>query len=249
MLTIATYKWDVSHVPSVIHAMPRAYGADHVNKWARGVSRNLDMEHRLILFTDDAEGVDPSVTCLPIPQAHLVEKGGCFVRLWVFSDEAKDVLGERFVVMDLDGVIVGPLDPLFDRDDDFVIWHPGGRNRPTPFCASMWMLRAGSRTRVWDRFDEKDLEWRPLDGRPGQWLCNAHAHDAGYTVGGDQSWMSYCLWNGPEPFGLWTPKDGVHNYTRLPNPDKLPDGSRIVFFPGPRDPSMFHHSWLKEHWQ
>jgi hypothetical protein len=44
--------------------------------------------------------------------------------------DAADIFGERFVCMDLDCVIGGPLDPLFDRPEDLVLFKGTAPDRP-----------------------------------------------------------------------------------------------------------------------
>src|SRR3546814_19892900 len=46
----------------------------------------------------------------------------CYRRLSMFRRDAGEIFGERFVSMDLDVVVGGPLDPLFDRPEDLVLF-------------------------------------------------------------------------------------------------------------------------------
>jgi hypothetical protein len=48
--------------------------------------------------------------------------------------------------------VTGPLDPLFDRKDDFTILQGINTTNPCPYNGSIWMLKAGARPEVWSEF-------------------------------------------------------------------------------------------------
>lgn len=243
-----------------------AYTADHVNRFANMVRRNLSMPHEVVCVTDQPEGLDPSIRIVPLWDEGLREKGGCYVRLKAFSPEMQDIIGERFVSMDIDCVVTGPLDPLFDRDDEFVMWKNVGRG--TTYCGSMFLMTAGARRQVWDEFDVNDLELRTgkLDSsHPGGRWVHPYALDTGNVIGSDQAWISAVL--GPDE-AMWTAADGVLSFKadvhpryyrrRLikrdtPPPAELPEHSRVVFFHGREDPSQAHIQracpWIETHWR
>jgi hypothetical protein len=69
------------------------------------------------------------------------------------------IFGERFVCMDLDCVIGGPLDPLFDRQK---IWCCSRAPvRIAPYNGSMMLIRAGCRPQV---YEEVQPGWRDASG-------------------------------------------------------------------------------------
>lgn len=232
---------------------PRAYrshfGSEQVNVLQRMVARNLRLPHRFTCITDDPHGIDPSVRVIPlwdtygdIPSPAGPNNPSCYRRLRMFSAEARELIGERIVSMDLDTVITGDLTPLFDRDDDFVIWG-GVAMQPrlrVPFCwynGSLMMLRAGTRTRVWDEFDPRTSP---------QLAHRANAR------GSDQGWIAYCL---GEKEAVWTDRDGVYSYRShvVPARGALPVGARIVAFHGrndPWDPVVQRAApWIKEYYR
>jgi hypothetical protein len=160
----------------------------------------------------------------------------------MFSKEAATLIGERIVSMDLDTVITGDITPLLSRKEDFVIW--GGQamqpRMRVPFCwynGSLMMLKAGTRTRVWEEFD-------PLKSPRMAHIANAR--------GSDQGWISYCL---GDKEAVWTEKEGVASYRNhvVPNRQRLPEGTRIVAFHGKHDPWMPEvqalNPWIKEHYR
>lgn len=243
MLTVCTFKW---FDPNYRWNDNVIYGAEHVNKLYRGVKRNLDMDHEFVCVTDDAEGLDPAIRVVPIWDDY-AEMGGCYRRLKAFSSEMRDVLGPRFVWMDLDAVVLGDLTPLFSRDEPLILWRNGVGN--APYCGSMVMLDAGYGERIWTDFTPE--------------AAKVNQKATGY-VGTDQAWIG-AIAGDKQP--VWTRRDGVLSYRHVPrmrcplgvarrryglDPGTLPDNARVAFFHGPLDPSMPRvqedYPWVKENW-
>lgn len=115
------------------------YGAADVNSLARGVRRHLARPHRFICFTDDAAGLDPGVEALPLPELDLPPGSGDtrWRKIALFNRDLGGLSGTA-LFLDLDLVIVGPLDPFFDqpgqvvilRDDDLFRAKPLRRLKP-----------------------------------------------------------------------------------------------------------------------
>jgi hypothetical protein len=197
------------------------YTAQHVSTWAAMVRRNLSMPHRIACVTDIPEGIDPSVEIIAPPGDFLDirnprwanGKPQCYRRLSMFRRDAAEIFGERFVCMDLDCVVGGPLDPLFDRDDDLVLFK--GTSRARPYNGSMMMIRAGCRPQVFEDFNQAAA----LES--GQRFC-----------GSDQAWLMHKLGPGE---ATWSERDGVYwfggEYTKRRRYEP-----RVVFFPGGMKP-------------
>lgn len=244
MLEVICWKWKP----------PKGYrsqfGPETVNILRRMVERNLQLPHRFSCITDDPVGIDPEVRVIPlwddfaqVPNPSSPRNPTCYRRLKMFSEEAKALIGERIVSLDLDVVITGDLTSLFDHDHDFAIWggqtvNPDGRGPIYNwFNGSLMMLRAGARTKVWTDFDPATSPTK--------------AHRAGCR-GSDQGWISYCLGKSEKTWGL---ADGVFSYRNhiLPKGGKLPAGARIVVFHGQYDPwapSVQQRTpWIVQHYQ
>lgn len=215
-----------------------AFHVEHVNALRAAVERHYAAPHRFICVTNETEGFDAGVelardredfAAVPSPHGH--PNPSCYRRLRLFAPDAGATFGERFVSLDLDCVITGDLQPLWDRPDNFVIWRdPGGR---TPYCGSMMLLRAGARLQVWNDFDPK---------------ASPQAALTAGCMGSDQGWIAHCL--GPHE-ATWTAADGVLSYKRdALRRNFLPAGARIVFFhgrPKPWDPEPRALAWVREH--
>lgn len=258
MLRVVCWKWN-NQGPKRRRVK---YTAKHVNIFANMVRRNLSMPHEIVCITDDPEGIDPSIRIVPIWDDGLLAKGACYVRLKAFSREMKDIIGHRFVSIDLDCVITGPLDPLFDHDYDFVMWRNVGRG--CRYCGSMFLMDAGARSEVWERFDPGDLvndSGRVDNSHPGGRWVHPESIKAGNIIGSDQAWISSVLGDSEL---MWTAADGVLSYKAdcgggrrpklKPRQQKpLPDHAKIVFFHGVEDPSQpeiqKRTPWIEGYWK
>jgi hypothetical protein len=198
------------------------YPGHYIERLKAGVTRHLAQEFRFCVFAPEQE--DEYLTKIP----------GCFCRLRMFSPEwqAKHNLTGRIVCIDLDAVITGPLDPLFDRPEPFNILHGGNSANPCPYNGSMMMLRAGAHAEIWNEFTLKNAFAVPSFAYPDDqgWLAAKLPNASGWRVGSESG--AYCF-----------KKPG------WPDGDDLPKDARIVAFPGWRDPAKFQHlAWVKANW-
>ena len=231
MLTVACFRWRNVHQGFVLPAQRVSrYPVKWVYKLRDGVARHYDKPHRFVCITDEPIA---DVECLPL-WPDLAELGGCYRRLKLFDPEMA-LLGDRFVTLDLDAVIVGDLAPLFDRTEDFVINAHAGRLPPHQlYNGSMALMDRGARPQVWQQFDPQTMP---------RMLQNDHR-----VIGTDQAWIRTALGDGEARF---TASDGVYDVRHSPGLSRrLPDNARIVFFSGPRDPDTEKSRvpWIEEHW-
>ena len=96
------------------------YGPDYVDRLYGMVARNLTRPFRFVCLTDDPSGIRGEVICAPLPKlppiAQPKERG--WLKIGSFSPELAGLLDETVLYLDLDVVVMGSLDPLFE--------HPGG---------------------------------------------------------------------------------------------------------------------------
>jgi len=159
------------------------------------VRRYLSIPHRIAVVTDlpgDYDGIDVIAPPHDFEDARIPTWGEhmpqCLRRIAMFRPDAASIFGERFISMDLDCVISGPLDPLFDRSEDFVMYR--GVTRQRPYNGSMLMMTAGVRPQVYERFTPEG------------------AIEAGQRyLGSDQAWISHVLGAGE---ATWGAENGVH---------------------------------------
>lgn len=219
MISVVTFKWKPKP------GYRSMFGPETVNTLARMVGRHYAKAHKIFCVTDDARGIDPSVTVIPLwsdhadlPSPHGPGNPSCYRRLKMFSAEARKMFGSRFIALDLDCVVTGDLAPIFDRPEDFVIW--ADTNPTSPYNGSLILQTAGARRQVWDEFDPATS---PAKGRALNYF------------GSDQAWIGACL--GPDE-AKFSQADGVYSYRchLKPRRGTLPNDARLVMFHGAVDP-------------
>ena len=219
------------------------FSQTHVNTLQRMVARHYPHPHRFSCITDFTDGFAADVRVIPLWDDHRKRASiygpgtpSCYPRLKAFSGEMRELIGPRFVSIDLDVVVVRDLTPVWNRPEDFIIWGPDGRR--TPYNGSMWMMNAGAREKVWTRFNENPEK------------AVSRARGAGF-YGSDQAWMCYAL--GPSE-NRWKAQDGVYSYRMhlKNNRGLLPPDARMVFFEGHYDPwnkvTQQSCPWIKDHY-
>lgn len=239
MLTICCWQWTGTNLGD------RPYTPAQVTTLARSVKRVLSIPHRFVCVSDET-GFGPEVEVVETPAAAQAlaalrsPEGGrfpsCYRRLWSFSAEAREVLGERLFVTDIDWVPVRDFAHLFARSEDFVGWRPravwGTSQR---IAGGQYLLRAGTLTDVYTDFKGA--------------ASIAAARQAGFR-GSDQAWMSYKL-NGRA--ALWPGNAGIYSIRDLRNGLlPLPGDAAIVHFNGSCKQWDVRHQrlpWVREHWR
>lgn len=231
------------------------YEPEHVNVWAAMIERNITLPHRFIVVTDQPKAkylpfIEPlrlwndwrEVRCEQWPR-HFPQ---AWMRIRAFSKEMKKLFGPRFVNIDLDCVVTGNLDAILGRKEDFVICRRAPvtkRDIAAAYQSSMWLLKAGSRTKVWTEFHgENSLgaiarKYPPDEARP--------------FFATDQGWILYTL--GPKE-ATWDDKDGIYFWPWLrvnKKTEPLPENARIVFFQGSEKPWTIENppGWVRENYK
>lgn len=210
------------------------WDAVYAKRLFAGLRRNIKQPFRCALITDRdiKTGADVIVKVEP---DELTAQPGCLVRMRLFDRAMQESLGvsagDRIVNIDVDAVVTGSIDHLFERDDEFTIAQHFNTTNPCPFNGSLWMFRAGERHDVWDDFSLEAVSRIPFHAIPD-----------------DQAW----LWHKFPNAAAYTPTDGVYAFKKR-GWDKwgrriLPDDARLVVFPG-RDPAKYKEvGWIKRHW-
>jgi hypothetical protein len=173
-----------------------------------------------------------------VPSPHGRGNPSCYRRLKAFSAEAAEIIGERFVSIDLDA-------------SSPATWPRSGTGRrtsssgaiPQPPHALQRLDVPDDRRRaaqVWDRL------------RPGR--SPLLARRKGY-FGSDQAWIGAAL--GPTSRSGATPTGSIPSATtcrtRTARPGRCPDGAAVVFFHGKHDPwdpdVQAKYGWVVEHYR
>lgn len=236
MLTVVTWKWDTPGYRST-------FTSEAVNVLARMIGRHYPKPHRVVCVTDRPEGLDSAIEPISawndfadLPSPHGRRNPSCYRRLRLFHPDAAQYFGDRYVSIDLDAVITGNIEPLWDRPDDVVFWGDTNPQKGSHYNGSMMLLRAGARPHLWTEFNPQTSP--DLARVNGSW-------------GSDQGWISYRLGPGE---ARWGKADGVYSFRNdiksLPG-KPLPADARIVFWHGSDDPwgeLGQQLPWVREHW-
>jgi hypothetical protein len=228
VLNIVTFLWGTR------------YSEGYLDKLVAGISRHLAQPVRFMCVTERERQIEmpPGVERHAIKDPDLCKVKGCFARLRLFDAawQARRGIapGERIVGIDLDTVITGSLDPLFDRPEPFVIMQGGNAANPCPYNGALMLLSAGAHPEVWSDFSLEAASKIPFHSFPDDqgWIANKVPGAAGWKCGAES---------------------GVYVYQKPGWPGgkaetRLPAGARLVTFIN-RDPSKLTHlDWVKQNW-
>ncbi len=103
MQTVVCIRWGTS------------FGVEYVNRLHRAVRRHVLRPTRFVAFSDDTGGLDAGIEAFHIPPVHLPPglKPGPWRKLALWSPQLGDLEGDA-LFLDLDVLVTGQLDPLFD---------------------------------------------------------------------------------------------------------------------------------------
>lgn len=193
------------------------YDYRHVNAMVRMLKDYLYVLHDVVCFTDTPKGIIcPTELLQPLDIVVPEGKPNSYCRLRMFSPwAAKRFSGKMILSIDLDAVILKPIDPLNPPDLDFKI----NKGIACAYNGGMWLLRPGTRNKVWSLFSEHTFQTTQALG----------------LTGSDQAWLSHIL----PGEATWGKEDGVYHFSHTPLGTNLSE-CRIMFFAGAKKP------WSKE---
>ena len=221
MQTVICIRWGVE------------YGADYVNRLYRAVMRNVTRPTRFVAFTDPIEGLDAGIDTKPIPEIRLPTglKPGPWRKLALWAPDLGGL--ERDVLfLDLDILVTGPLDPLFDHEPGrlVLVRNPTQGRRDGIGNSSVMRFRAGSAPHLVSRFEADAVRFSYRFDNEQIYVTK----EAGLPVA---FWPAE--WCPSFKHGLLPPWP-----LYLFRPPQLPPEARIVVFTGhPRPDEAIHGIW------
>jgi hypothetical protein len=242
MISICTFLWKD---PNAKHVNNYSFGAKHVNRLARALHDNLTIPHEVVCITDDPSDIDVgAVRILPIWN-EFRDLGRCFVRLGLYANEMRNIIGPRIANIDLDVAILGNVDHIFGRTEPFVGYTD--TKNPTCYSGCLYLMDAGAKSQVYTSF-KRLYNMVPEQGRREHFLRNYNAYSG--FVGSDQSWQTEIIGEGLPKIGQ---TDRVWDYWTIEHLPDVPEDARIVFCNGMRrDLSMpsiqAKHKWADKYW-
>lgn len=238
-ISIVVFKWNKEGYRS-------QFTAEHVNRFFHMIDKNVTIPYRKICITDDPKGINHDIETIdlwdnPCPQYAQTnsQKPNCFYRLKLFDPKMRKIVGDKFVWMDLDAIVVKNIDNLLTDGADFKMWKVDGEYMP---CNGSFVShKTGTRPELWDLFNPKKIH--PVTGLKVAGM-----------IGSDQAWIGTQL-KEHEKLNTFGQKDGVYSYRChikkiLERGEPFPENCRIVFFHGrenPWDSKLYHkYKWIQE---
>jgi hypothetical protein len=234
------------------------YGVEYANRLYAMTARNMTAPFRFVCFTDDKTGLDPAIDARPLPSLPGVPESLAWtpwrkVSIWSAGLDA-DLLGRDALFLDLDVVVVGPLDDFFDHEPGrYVVienWTKRGRGIGN---TSVFRTRLGAHPEVYDTFIADPVGVQRRDNIEQELISRLLQGEQAY-------WPSaWCRSFKEELLPAWP--------QRLWAPAALPPDARIVVFHGKPDPAdaaqgrwpspwykktyktIRPAAWIGEHWR
>ena len=230
------------------------YPASYVNCLWSMIERNTTRPTRLVCYTDDAAGIGPEITALPIPQFPLPARvaRAPWRKIGLWAPELPGLSGD-VLFLDLDIVITGSLDAFFDYAPDATFcvienWTQIGSGIGNTSC---YRFRVGAHPYIYESMC-----------RDPDRVLEAHRNSQTYisrTITEKRFWpASWCesfkhtlLPRWPLNFfrsARLPTETKVVCFTGKPDPDEARDGR----WPAPWHKRVYKHvrptPWIAEHW-
>jgi hypothetical protein len=198
------------------------YGPTYVNRLYAGVARNLTPPFSFTCFTDNADGMRPEVRCEALPPLDVAMPTGTKgiwpkARLW---GERLGVLEGPVLFMDLDLVVTGSLDGFFEfgGPEEVIL----ARNPNTPFeklgQTSLFRFPVGKLVPLQERFLADPQGVADVYRYEQRFVTREAPGGVGFWPSG---WVRHFRGDCARTFPL--------NFLL---PPRLPEGARVVIFPG-----------------
>lgn len=244
-----------------------AYYAGHVNHiytMLRGVYGD---DFRLICVTDNVDGLNPDIEIFPISEKgkqFIQNNGGRYFKLFLFSREFQEAVAERFIYMDLDASICGPIDTLVDDTTDMVIMRGLYPEYPQlnfrAFARQIKRARSLMDVQIafrhphirWCRYNSSfhsvrpfaaNYIWEELDATQAKIDIRKQN-----LMGTDQAYLHLKLGGNIRVVG---PEDGIWHFSHLSRfmqqSSTLPKDIKLVVFPGPPHLKPWHPAFREQH--
>ena len=218
-LTVVCVKWG------------KLYGAEYVNKLARGVLRHLGerLVTRFVCFTDDPTGLIAQVEARPLPERP--EWQGWWFKACLFSAEA--ALRGRILYLDLDTVLSGSLVPLAAYNGGFAL-----------LAAADFNAEEGNT----DGYNSSVMLWDAGGGSdaPLRQLHDAIAPEVFRCLMRWDHWVEMVV---PRATLLQRELPGLCvDYKSACAESGPPAGAAVVCFPRAPKPHEVEADWVREHW-
>ena len=212
----------------------RKYTCDYVIKLFRGISRNTSKELIFTCFTDNAQSLNNTIGSTPLPMSVEplpLNTGDWHSKIGLYNQDLYDPKDQIFY-FDLDTVITGNLDEIFEYSGNFILLRDFFRK---------------------DGYGSGLMSWRP-PAVNHMWK-NYRGRKCRH---GDQGWCEEQypgadIWQEKYPEKIISYKVHIVNKGKLLNPNYTDypgtlESSSIVCFHGKPLPHEVKTNWMKKHW-
>ncbi len=189
------------------------YGPEYVNRLYAMVRRHLTGDFSFVCLTDDSAGIRSEVQCHPIPPLNLELAPGQQDRAWKkLTTFTKDLYGLRgtALFLDVDVVVVGPLDDFFTLPGEFLIirdykraWRIG--HKRITGNSSVYRFELGAHSDVLANFCA-NMDAMQAAYRNEQTYLSAYMHAQGKLAYWPEAWCPSFKYQSipPWPTNYWT---------------------------------------------
>ena len=222
------------------------YSADYVNKLYSMVQRHCTLDIEFVCLTDNAEGINPNVTILLLPNyLH-----GWWCKPYMFSSNLP--LKGKVLYMDLDVVISNNIDKLFKFTDSWATIRDFTRKmRPTwkKYNSSVVMFEAGSLNNFWLDFIDNQKEYQRKFHGDQDWLYDVAERTGHYAVLYPDTWILSWKWEIRRSKDLQYKMPRGARKLRTVENVQPPKDCAICVFHGDPNPHNCDDPWVIENWK
>jgi hypothetical protein len=209
------------------------------------VSRNLTLEHEFVCFTENSEGIDPSIRIESLPWSSQVS--GWWYKPFFFNPDLQ--LKGTVLFLDLDMVIFRNIDNLFTHNpDQFLIIRDFNRyiiKNYQKFNSSVFRLNTGQHPQVYRDFIKNPQRAMSRNLGDQDWIKQSVTSN--YEFWPDEWIQSYKWEMRGKPQMTKEPK-GQRKFVTPGNPVIKPKTS-IAVFHGDPNPHNCIDPWVIDNWR
>lgn len=226
------------------------YPADYVNRLYSMVARNIRRPFRFVCLTDDNSDLSENIEFFPLPELSVnldgPERG--WNKLSVFSQELYDLKG-KVLCLDLDLIITGDLDDLFDYPGAVMIIKDWVKRDGTG-NSSVYRFEVGAHPEVLSEFEASFEKIKAVYRNEQEYLSAILMQKNALVYWPDnwcRSFKRHCL----RPWSFFIARE-----------TKIPADARVIVFHGKPDPHdaiggesgkwyrrFKPATWINEHWR
>tara|TARA_B100001093_G_scaffold519689_1_gene609865 strand:+ start:2930 stop:3736 length:807 start_codon:yes stop_codon:yes gene_type:complete len=200
------------------------YPAEYVNRLYSMVQRNLSRPFKFICLTENSENLFEEIVHFPLPSVgpDLLGPERGWNKLGVFSEYLYGLSG-TVLCLDLDLIITGPLDDLFDYPGDVVIINDWIKTDGTG-NSSVYRFEIGSHPDIITNFLERHKSIRKNHRNEQEYLSAALIAKGALSYWPEtwcRSFKRHCI----KPFSLFLSRETT-----------IPADTRVIVFHGRPDP-------------